>query len=78
MYSLSHILEGVVGIIKTTIPKYQADQKLIEERLDICRKCPNLKVSKVLNKEVFKCGLCGCPLRLRVKLKDKGCEGGFW
>lgn len=46
-------------------------QQQAQERFDICKKCPNLQ-------ENFFCKLCGCYMKLKVKLPQSACPENKW
>lgn len=79
-YSLDDIIKGTVGILKSNIASYQTDPETVYSRLDLCRDCPYLKIStnKITKKTIFKCGVCGCFLKAKTKIKTEKCPKGFW
>lgn len=78
--TLEQIISGTVGIIKSKIPAYQASEDIIKNRLDICRKCNDLKQStnSLTNKVTYKCGICTCPIDRKVIVKDSICPKKYW
>lgn len=57
-------------------------------RLKVCDSCPNKQqytgagvlISKLTNdpKNLYKCGLCNCPLAVLASLPSPGCKAGKW
>jgi hypothetical protein len=52
-----------------------AGADLVTKRIDICRACPNIKITTVpfINKDVEVCGLCSCPLKTKTYFKNSRC-----
>lgn len=51
-----------------------ADQQLIDNRLNICKGCPFL--TKIVG--IDQCEKCSCLISLKAKLKDEKCPEGKW
>lgn len=49
-----------------------ADDKLADQRLNICKECP-FYISLT-----HQCKKCGCIMNLKTKLKDAKCPVGKW
>jgi hypothetical protein len=68
------------GISKLT-GKESESQKLYRQRIKICRVC---KFKRYNDTEMCVipfsecCGLCGCTLRLKLRLKEEKCPIGEW
>ncbi|GMO69651.1 MAG: hypothetical protein Nk1A_8860 [Endomicrobiia bacterium] len=46
-----------------------------EVRLNICKKCPELKHNKVLGDI---CGVCGCIVEAKVTIPEEHCKLNKW
>jgi hypothetical protein len=53
---------------------FKRNNLLYKHRYIICIQCPNLEKTKI--GEV--CGLCGCPLKSKLRVKDEKCEINRW
>ena len=49
-----------------------ADKEVFTERLEICKKCPELI------KLTTQCKKCGCFMKVKTKLQDATCPLGKW
>jgi hypothetical protein len=58
-----HLLDG---------KKYLQDQKIADQRLDICKECP------FFINGTSQCSKCGCIMPLKVKLEAAACPEGKW
>lgn len=78
--TLQQMISGTIGLIKTKIRSCHAPEKVIEQRLDICRKCKDLKVSEnsLTKKITYKCSICTCPIDKKVIVKDSFCPKKYW
>jgi|DEB0MinimDraft_10_1074344.scaffolds.fasta_scaffold10506_4 hypothetical protein len=50
-------------------------ESLYAERMKICRQCPHVEMG------IFKsptCGLCGCKLSLKARMKNANCPVDRW
>lgn len=66
----------------------QHTKDMMLKRLEICNGCPHKKqlnalgvlIVSSINQEgnLFKCGLCGCPLAAKVSHPSNICEAGKW
>lgn len=71
----------VVEIAKSwyRVASHTPEQKILaDERLEVCRKCNEMKYNEAL--EYFKCNACGCPLSAKV-FSPRGpsaCPKGKW
>lgn len=50
------------------------EEELAQKRLKICKKCSDKEV--ILNQEI--CGICGCVLDAKARVKDEKCLKGKW
>tara|TARA_R110001592_G_scaffold51934_3_gene159407 strand:- start:289 stop:552 length:264 start_codon:yes stop_codon:yes gene_type:complete len=55
-------------------------KEVVENRLNICSKCPDLKISNNKLNTVFqgKCNICGCSFPAIVYAKSKKCPAKKW
>ena len=54
---------------------FDRNKKLSGERMEICNKC-NEKTR--ITKNIYICGLCGCVLDSKTRVKDEKCELNKW
>jgi hypothetical protein len=54
------------------IDKWLVDDKIKQERLDICNNCPNLV------KATGQCKICFCFVKLKTSLKTEECPDKKW
>lgn len=66
--SLGNSLVEEAGKIATGVPPVSSEK--INERLEICQKCPNFKGGR--------CKLCGCNMRFKARLRSSKCPVGRW
>jgi len=52
--------------------KYVKDDKIAEDRLNICKECP------FLIQATTQCSKCGCFMHLKTKLEAAACPIGKW
>jgi len=45
---------------------------LADRRLAICRTCPNFRP------RTARCGLCGCFMQIKARLRGSKCPAGKW
>jgi hypothetical protein len=48
------------------------NEEKIDMRMKICNGC------KVFNKESARCGLCGCFMKIKIRLEASNCPLGKW
>lgn len=64
---LNNIIKGWKNWI-TEIPEIE---KLAEERVEECIKCPSLKLKKI-------CGECGCIVAAKIRVSEEECPLKKW
>ncbi|MCC7351835.1 MAG: hypothetical protein IT446_14845 [Phycisphaerales bacterium] len=69
------LAHGVVGIAKAVAGIDRADGETISKRIDLCKACEHAKLAGGL---LRKCELCGCAVRLKVRVKGESCPAGKW
>lgn len=57
-----------LGILKGD-PAFSTEE-LETKRLSICSSCPNMIKNR--------CSVCGCNMKMKVKLAEAKCPKGFW
>lgn len=72
MYSIKMIKNILIGWFNSI---FDRNKKLSEERMEICNKC-NEKTR--ITKNIYICGLCGCVLDSKTRVKDEKCELNKW
>lgn len=79
-YTLEQIIHGTIGIVSSKFDKFNVAEDEAIKRLDICKDCPSLivKRNRLTNSDTFKCGMCGCLLSAKTKLKSEKCPKGHW
>lgn len=55
-----------------------ADEKVIENRIKLCNNCNYLIHQEIDKKIELLCGLCGCLIMNKTKVKDSICPAGYW
>ncbi len=63
-------IEERLGIVPLEI------KELSQTRLEICKVCPSMYFSPVLDTEV--CGQCGCYLKLKTLVENEKCKIDKW
>jgi len=58
--------------LSTLSPQFLATTKQAVERMEICRKCPELRAV------VYTCTECNCIMPAKVRLKEAWCPIGKW
>jgi hypothetical protein len=49
-----------------------ADEKKVNMRMELCSDC------KMFDKESARCGLCGCFMKIKIRLVSSTCPVGKW
>jgi hypothetical protein len=65
----------VAGVGKAILGIDRADDETISKRIDLCRACEHAKLVGGL---LHKCELCGCAVKLKVRVKGESCPAGKW
>lgn len=62
-------------VVKIMLDPTPASPELVQERLAICRACPNKEIYTVpfLKRDVERCSKCTCPLMTRTYFKSSVC-----
>lgn len=55
-----------------------AEKKVIENRIKLCIGCNYLIHQEIDKKIELLCGLCGCLIMNKTKVKDSICPAGYW
>lgn len=64
-----------IAIIKGNLLRFfKRNTSLQKDRYKICKTCIDLENTKI--GEV--CGICGCPLESKLRVKDEKCENNRW
>jgi len=66
---LLHILKGNFNRI------FSKEQKLYDSRFKICSNCSHRERISSIG-EI--CGICGCPLESKLRVKDEKCDLNKW
>lgn len=66
---LLHILKGNYNRV------FKKEQWLFDTRYRICSSCENRESVKPIG-EI--CGICGCPLQSKLRVKDEKCDLNKW
>lgn len=70
---LAEIIDGHKNLLKSRLGlSTEQDLKVFKAREEICSACP------LLNKEKYKCSLCGCPIEKKTKSLISKCPDGKW
>jgi len=72
------IKDGSIGISKAILGIDKAEENLIENRRKICKTCRFKLSRKYLNRDVDTCGVCGCLIVAKTKLRNSKCPKRFW
>ena len=68
-------MNKILNILKGWYYKlFNKEEHLANKRLPICRQCPH-KINIALGES---CGLCGCVLDAKTRVKDEHCEIDKW
>jgi len=54
---------------------FSKNDKLYNYRYKICSKCKHKETIKNIG-EI--CGMCGCPLKSKLRVEDEECEMNYW
>lgn len=66
-------INGAIGLTKSFLNIGIAPVEVRQERLRICLSC-----EYYVEKRYKKCGVCGCYLIPKIKLKSESCPKGKW
>lgn len=72
---LANIVEGHYRVL---VPSENAEE-LATFREPICNGCEfKVALLKVGKQQRYKCGICDCPVRAKVRVSDEQCPKGKW
>jgi hypothetical protein len=71
----SKLVRGAIGVARAVTGTGGADPQLVQDRWNICSRCPQNQLSLGL---VYKCNLCGCFTWAKVRNRDEKCPAGKW
>lgn len=52
------------------------EKKIADERLEVCKACPNRQLNEYF--QFYECGICLCPLTALIYDKVTGCKASKW
>lgn len=71
--SASDVAHGIAGVAKALTGRDKASAETIAARLAVCATCEHRAAGVVT-----RCTLCGCALRLKLKLQGEKCPASKW
>ncbi len=76
--SCTRTAKGAIGLARSVLGVGLASPRQIEQRLAICRACPEAVPCVHNTRQVCKCDICHCWLRHKTRLKRERCPLGQW
>ena len=74
---IKHIFSfEIINILKGNYNRiFNKETKLYNKRYKQCKGCPNKETIETIG-EI--CGICGCPLQSKLRVKDEKCDLNKW
>lgn len=72
------IITGATGLAKAVTGIDQAEKETIAQRREICRGCADAVPCPFSPNKKCLCGVCGCLLVAKTKLKKESCPKAKW
>jgi len=72
------IAKGTLGITKSVLGLQRLSIEKTQQRLAVCRQCPDVEMCPGTRHRVCRCKLCGCHLKHKARLKNEACPAGKW
>lgn len=71
--SCPSLIKGAVGVAMSVAGLGIARDETIEQRASQCRACPHAVPCVVQRGRLCMCGLCGCGLKHKIRLRKERC-----